>query len=227
MKKISLFILSLILLVSCSSGGDEEDTQTPPTIPGLVYPTNNLVCIDNVVEFKWNASSDAQNDAITYQLDVATDNAFTKNVVTSTTTMLSKSLSLEKGKFYYWRVKAIDSKNKTGEYTSAYTFFTENQGIVNHLPFIPEIKTPVLHSSISGSSTTLSWTAVDADNDNLLYDVYLGTSNPPTQKVASDLSTATYEVSSLSAGTKYYWYVVVKDGKGGTTIGQVWDFTKQ
>lgn len=227
MKKISLFILSLILLVSCSSGGDEEDTQTPPTIPGLVYPTNNLVCIDNTVEFKWNASSDAQNDAITYQLDVATDNAFTKNVVTSTTTMLSKSLSLEKGKFYYWRVKAIDSKNKAGEYTSVYTFFTENQGIVNHLPFIPEIKTPVLHSSISGSSTTLSWTAVDADNDNLLYDVYLGTSNPPTQKVASDLSTATYEVSSLSAGTKYYWYVVVKDGKGGTTIGQVWDFNKQ
>ena len=227
MKKISLFILSLTLLVSCSSGGDEEDTQTPPTIPGLVYPTNNLVCIDNVVEFKWNASSDAQNDAITYQLDVATDNAFTKNVVTSTTTMLSKSLSLEKGKFYYWRVKAIDSKNKAGEYTSVYTFFTENQGIVNHLPFIPEIKTPVLHSSISGSSTTLSWTAVDADNDNLLYDVYLGTSNPPTQKVASDLSIATYEVSSLSAVTKYYWYVVVKDGKGGTTIGQVWDFTKQ
>ena len=227
MKKISLFILSLILLVSCSSGGDEGDTQTPPTIPGLVYPTNNLVCIDNVVEFKWNASSDAQNDAITYQLDVATDNAFTKNVVTSTTTMLSKSLSLEKGKFYYWRVKAIDSKNKSDKYTAVYTFFTEIQGIVNHLPFIPEVKTPVLHSNVSGSSAILSWTAVDADNDNLLYDVYLGTSNPATQKVASDLSTATYEVSSLSAGTKYYWFVVVKDSKGGTTIGQVWDFNKQ
>ncbi len=227
MKKTSLFILSLILLVSCSSGGDEGDAQTPPTIPSLVYPTNNLVCIDNTVELKWNASSDTQNDAITYQLDVATDNAFTKNVVTSTTTMLSKSLSLEKGKFYYWRVKAIDSNNKVGKYSSVYTFFTENQGIVNHLPFMPEIKTPVLHSSISGSTTTLSWTAVDADNDNLSYDVYLGTSNPPTQKVASDLSTATYEVSSLSAGTQYYWNIVVKDGKGGTTIGQVWSFSKQ
>nr|WP_288834674.1 fibronectin type III domain-containing protein [uncultured Flavobacterium sp.] len=227
MKKTSLFILSLILLVSCSSGGDEGDAQTPPTIPGLVYPTNNLVCIDNTVELKWNASSDAQNDAITYQLDVATDNAFTKNVVTSTTTMLSKSLSLEKGKFYYWWVKAIDSNNKVGKYSSVYTFFTENEGIVNHLPFIPEIKTPVLHSSISGSTTTLSWTAVDADNDNLSYDVYLGTSNPPTQKVASDLSTATYEVSSLTPGTKYYWNIVVKDGKGGTTIGQVWSFSKQ
>ena len=227
MKKISLFILSLILLSSCSSGGDEGDTQTPPTIPNLSYPTNNLVCIDNTVEFKWSASTDSQNDAITYQLDVATDNAFTKNVVTSTTTLLSKSLSLEKGKFYYWRVKAIDSKDNASNYTAVYTFFTENQGIVNHLPFIPEVKTPVLHSGISGSTTTLSWTAVDADNDNLLYDVYLGTSNPPTQKVASDLSTAAYEVSSLSAATKYYWNIVVKDSKGGTTIGQVWDFTKQ
>ena len=227
MKKISLFILSLTLFSSCSSGGDEGDAQTPPTIPSLVYPTNNLVCIDNTVEFKWNASSDAQNDAITYQLDVATDNAFTKNVVTSTTTLLSKSLSLEKGKFYYWRVKAIDSKNKAGKYTSVYTFFTENQGIVNHLPFIPEIKLPVLHSDVSGSSITLSWTAVDADNDNLLYDVYLGTSNFPTQKVASDLSAASYTASSLTSSTKYYWKVVVKDGKGGNTIGPVWDFNKQ
>ncbi|AOZ99818.1 fibronectin type III domain-containing protein [Flavobacterium commune] len=227
MKKISLFILSLTLFSSCSSGGDEGDAQTPPTIPSLVYPTNNLVCIDNTVEFKWNASSDAQNDVITYQLDVATDNAFTKNVVTSTTTLLSKSLSLEKGKFYYWRVKAIDSKNKADKYTSVYTFFTENQGIVNHLPFIPEIKLPVLHSDVSGSSITLSWTAVDADNDNLLYDVYLGTSNFPTQKVASDLSAASYTASSLTSSTKYYWKVVVKDDKGGNTIGPVWDFNKQ
>ena len=227
MKKISLIILSFTLFSSCSSGGDEGDAQTPPTIPSLVYPTNNLVCINNTVEFTWNASSDAQNDAITYQLDVATDNAFTKNVITSTTTLLSKSLSLEKGKFYYWRVKAIDSKNKSDKYTAVYTFFTESQGIVNHLPFIPEVKTPVLHSNVSGSSATLSWTAVDADNDDLSYDVYLGTSNLPTQKVASDLSTASYTVSSLTTGTKYYWKIVVKDGKGGTTIGPVWDFTMQ
>jgi fibronectin type 3 domain-containing protein len=84
-----------------------------------------------------------------------------------------------------------------------------------------------LHSNVSGSSITLSWTAVDADNDNLSYDVYLGTSNPPTQKVASDLSTASYTASSLTTGTKYYWKIVVKDGKGGTTIGLVWDFTIQ
>jgi len=227
MKKISLLILSLTLFYSCGSGGDDGEAQTPPTIPSLVYPTNNLVCIDNTVEFKWNASSDAQNDAITYQLDVATDNAFTKNVVTSTTTSLSKSLSLEKGKFYYWRVKAIDSNNKGDKYTAVYTFFTENKGVVNHLPNIPELKLPTLHSNVSGSFIALSWTAVDVDNDNLLYDVYLGTSNNPTQKVASDLSTASYTASSLTTGTKYYWKVVVKDGKGGNTIGPVWDFNKQ
>ncbi len=227
MKKISLFILSLALFSSCSSGGDDSDVQTPPTIPSLVYPTNNLVCIDNTVEFKWSASSDAQKDAITYQLDVATDNAFTQNVVTSTTASLSKSLSLEKGKFYFWRVKAIDSKNNADNYTAVYTFFTENQGTVNHLPTVPVLGLPELHSSVSGSSVALSWTAVDADNDNLLYDVYLGTSNTPTQKVASDLSTASYTASSLLTGTKYYWKVVVKDGKGGTTIGSVWDFTVQ
>jgi fibronectin type 3 domain-containing protein len=84
-----------------------------------------------------------------------------------------------------------------------------------------------LHSNVSGSSITLSWTAVDADNDNLSYDVYLGTSNPPTQKVALELAASSFVANSLSANTKYYWYVVVKDSKGGTTIGPVWDFTKQ
>ncbi|KDN53689.1 fibronectin type III domain-containing protein [Flavobacterium seoulense] len=227
MKKVSLFILSLIILTSCSSVGDEGDTQTPPTIPNLSYPTNNLVCIDNSVEFQWAASTDAQKDAISYQLDIATDQAFTKNLTTSKTALLKATVTLEKGKFYYWRVKAIDAKNNASDYTAVYTFFTENQVVVNRLPFAPEIKTPELSSIISGSTGTLSWTAVDADNDALLYDVYLGTSNPPTQKVASNLATASCEVSSLAAGTKYYWNVVVKDSKSGTTVGHVWSFTKQ
>ena len=58
----------------------------------------------------------------------------------------------------------------------------------------------------------------------LTYDVYLGTANPPTIKVAENRTTPVYEATSLQAATQYYWRVVVKDNKGGATTGQVWNF---
>ncbi|OYX24316.1 MAG: hypothetical protein B7Z06_09055, partial [Flavobacteriales bacterium 32-35-8] len=160
MKKIGLFILSLVVFSSCSSGGDggSDDPSpnpvqnTSPTTPGLNYPTNNLVCISNTINFQWNAAVDAQNDAITYQLQVATDNAFTQNLNSSTATALSKQITLIKGKSYYWRVKATDSKNASSSYSAVYNFYTEGEGVVNHVPFAPVLVTPILNSIQTNTS---------------------------------------------------------------------------
>ncbi len=231
MKKISLFILSLVVFSSCSSGdgGSDDPSPTPventaPSTPALSYPTNNLVCISNAINFEWNAATDAQNDAITYQLQVATDNAFTQNLNSSNVTTLNKQLTLTKGKLYYWRVKATDSKNASSSYTATYSFYTEGEGIVNHLPFAPVLVAPTLNSTSTNASVNLSWTAVDADaTDVLIYDVYFGTTNPPTAKVATAITSNSFTVNTTAA-TNYYWKVVVNDGKGGSTVGQVWNF---
>ncbi len=232
MKKISFLFISSIMLLACSSGGDGDSDPAPaknvaPTIPSLNAPTNNLICINNTVSFNWNASTDADGDAINYQLDIATDANFTQNLVSNTIIGLTKEVTLEKGKYYYWRVKAIDKKNNASAYTPVYKFYTEMAASLNHVPFLPVLVSPSLNASVSTSSASLSWTATDSDGDSLKYDVYFGTANPPTQKVASDITTASYTTSALTSGTKYYWNVVVKDGKGGNTIGQVWYFTKQ
>lgn len=58
----------------------------------------------------------------------------------------------------------------------------------------------------------------------LTYDVYFGTVNPPTAVVSANQSASSLN-RTVSASTKYYWKVTVKDGKGGQTIGQVWSFT--
>lgn len=235
MKKIGLFILSLVVFSSCSSGGDggSDDPSpkpvenTSPTVPGLNYPTNNIVCISNVIDFQWGASVDTQNDAITYQLQIATDNAFTQNLNSSIVTTLSKEITLVKGKSYYWRVKAIDAKNASSNYSATYNFYTEGDGVINHVPFAPSLVAPTLNSVQSTTTVNLSWTATDADvTDVLTYDVYFGTTNPPTEKVAAAITDKTYSVNTTAA-TNYYWKVVVKDGKGGTTVGQVWNFIKQ
>ncbi|NEW80445.1 MAG: hypothetical protein GZ086_13700, partial [Gelidibacter sp.] len=144
---------------------------------------------------------------------------------TQTSTTTNKSITLEKGIAYYWRVKATDSKNASSNYSSTFSLYTEGVGVTNHLPFSPVLVSPVLNSVQTTATVNLQWTASDVDtSDSLTYDVFFGTANLPTAIVSANQSPSSLN-RTVSAATKYYWKVVVKDGKGGQTIGQVWSFT--
>jgi hypothetical protein len=236
MRKI-IYIASIALLfISCgggSSGGGATPTPTPtpeptntaPTVPSLVAPTNSLLCINNVVTFEWNASTDAENNPIVYQLQIATDNQFAQIVSTTDVSLRSQAITLDKGKAYYWRVRATDSKSASSAYSGTFSFYTEGVAVANHLPFLPELIQPDNTSIVTGTTASLKWFASDADvADVLTYDVYLGTTNPPTIKVGDNITTPVFAPTSLQATTLYYWKVVVKDNKGGSTTGQVWNF---
>jgi len=227
---IYLLVVSFSLLSCGGSGGDEpnppapEPTNNKPTTPINSSPTNNLLCIDNSVTFEWNASTDIDGDVVTYQLQVATNNQFSENLETiNNITSTNTQLSLDTGVAYYWRVKAVDSKNASSEYSSVFQFYTEGEGQLNHLPFSPSIVGPNLNSIVQAMSTTLSWTASDVDNNPLVYDVYFGEVNPPVSKVSENQSEVALDVN-LSSSSNYFWKVVVKDDKGGVTNGQVWNF---
>jgi hypothetical protein len=226
-----LYIAAIsVSLWSCGGGGGDDPAPTPvntaPTVPTLTYPTNNLLCIDNVLNFTWNASTDAEGGVITYEIQVSKNNLFTQIVHTLTSTTTNKSITLEKGIAYYWRVKATDNKSAASNYSATNQFYTEGFGIVNHLPFSPVLVSPALNSVQTTATVNLQWTASDVDtSDTLTYDVYFGTDTDnlaivsPTNQSANSLS------RTVAASTKYYWKVTVKDGKGGQTIGQVWNFT--
>jgi hypothetical protein len=232
MKKI-IYTLALSTLVwSCGGGGGDTPPPPPPptvnnapTVPTLVYPTNNLLCIDNVLDFDWNASTDLDNDVITYQVQVAKDSQFTQLVHTVTEVSTLRTLSLEKGIAYYWRVKATDSKNLSSAYSSTNQFYTEGEGEINHLPFSPELISPVLNEVVQTTTATLQWSASDVDtSDTLTYDVYFGTNSALASVTSTDQSSTNFVTPTLTASTNYYWKVVVKDGEGGETIGQTWNF---
>ncbi|MDO9593434.1 MAG: SusE domain-containing protein [Lutibacter sp.] len=229
MRNLLYITILSISLGSCGGGGSDPTpppvVNTAPTVPTLALPVNNSLCTDNVLNFTWNASTDAEGGVITYEIQVAKNTSFSPVSHTQTSTTTSKSITLEKGIAYYWRVKATDSKNASSNYSSTFNLYTEGVGITNHLPFSPVLVGPALNSVQTTATVNLQWTAFDVDtSDTLTYDVYFGTVNPPTAIVSANQS-----VSSLSrpvtASTKYYWKVTVKDNKGGQTVGQVWSFT--
>lgn len=231
MRKIIYLASIALLFISCGGGGSDEPLPTPepantaPTVPTLVAPATSSLCINNIVAFEWSASTDTENNPIVYQLQIATDNQFGQIVSTSEISSRTHSVTLDKGKAYYWRVKATDSKNASSAYSGTFSFYTEGVAVANHLPFLPEVIQPETNTTITGTTAVLKWFASDADaSDVLTYDVYLGTTNPPTVKVAENRATSIFEAVSLQAATQYYWRIVVKDNKGGETRGQVWNF---
>ena len=217
-------------MMSCSGGGDDSnDTKKPeentaPTVPIQVYPLNNTICIDNNIVFEWDTSTDVEGDKITYTVEIAENNGFSPILNTETSASLSKLISLEKGKALYWRIKATDSKSAASSYSPVMQFLTEGDGLSNHVPFAPSLIAPVLNSEIDGTSATLSWSTLDIDGDPLTFDVYLDTNENPITKVSENQSETTYNAIGLSAASTYYFKVVVKDDKGGISIGQVWSF---
>lgn len=232
MKKSYIYLALglLIILISCSKGEEQGDIQQPdantaPTVPNQVYPLNNTVCIDNSIIFEWNASTDAEGNTISYKIEISENSAFSPILQTETSFSESKLVSLTKGRAYYWRIKAVDSRSAESAYSSVSQFLTEGDGVANHLPFAPSLVAPALNSEINGASATLSWSASDVDEDALTFDVYLDTNEDPTTMVSENQSATTYDATNLTASSTYYFKVIVKDDKGGSSVGQVWSFT--
>lgn len=231
MKRHVYLYLAFVLLLGYSCGKDEGNDPDPepenevPTVPTKVFPLNNTLCIDNNINFQWNESSDPEGEVLRYRVEISENADFTsilesKSVSDATSTIIT----LDKGLSFFWRVKAVDAKNAESDFSATSQFLTEGNGESNHLPFIPELILPELNGTISGTSTTLSWTASDIEEDPLTFDVYLDTSENPNTKVSENQTSTTYQATNLSSATTYYFKIVVKDDKGGVTIGQVWSF---
>ena len=74
------------------------------------------------------------------------------------------------------------------------------------------------------TSSNLSWSGGDPDGDSVIYNLYIGTDNPPTSRVASGASTS-FLMQNLSCGTTYYWSITSIDQHGAVVYGPVWHFT--
>jgi formylglycine-generating enzyme len=92
-------------------------------------------------------------------------------------------------------------------------------------PGAPSNPSPANAATSVSTSPTLSWTCTDPEGNAITYDVFLGTSNPPTTQVATGQSASSIARTGLAHNTTYYWKINAKDSKNDSTIGPVWSFT--
>ena len=229
MKKYIAISLLMILSWACSdsSGIDPGTTPEPkqnnaPSVPTLTAPVDALQCTETLLVFSWNKSSDPDGDAVTYNIQLASNKSFSKDLQIKSTSDNTTTFSLIKGVAYYWRVNAKDTKNKSSDFSTVRKFYSEGEGVSNHIPYAPTLIQPELNTYITESATTLEWSSSDIDNDNLVYDVYAGVDNPPPL-VLENSDSNSYTINLIPA-TTYYWKIVVKDDVGAEAIGQIWSF---
>tara|TARA_B100000809_G_scaffold141837_1_gene139377 strand:- start:1631 stop:2311 length:681 start_codon:yes stop_codon:yes gene_type:complete len=226
MRAVLLIFMS-ILLFSC--GGSDDDTppidNVAPTVPSLLVPNDEELCTDNPLDFEWTIATDPEGDNVQYEIQVATNNSFSADVQTKIKSITTHNFTLLKSSEYYWRVRSKDNKNNFSDYSDTRKYYTEGEGVSNHLPFTATLISPELSMDISDNTTLLKWSASDVDGDVLTYDVYFGKENPPILLV-ENISETTRDVDLLESVT-YYWKIVVKDDKGGESIGQVWEFNAE
>lgn len=70
------------------------------------------------------------------------------------------------------------------------------------------------------TTVSLSWTN---GGGACIFDVYFGTTNPPTELICLDVNESTCDTETLLCETTYYWQVNSKN-TNGTAIGDVWSF---
>jgi len=96
-------------------------------------------------------------------------------------------------------------------------------GTGNAPPYDPSNPSPSNNANDMLVSSDLSWTGGDPDGDDVSYDVYFGTSNPPV-KISGNQSQTSYLLGSLSYDTQYYWRIVSWDEHGAKSLGSTWTF---
>ncbi len=212
------------LIVGCGGGGDDD--PKPPEAANLVFPEQNSECTTGVdvtestseVTFRWQAADNADS----YELRVT--HLITNVTQTATSTGTSAALTIAKGAPFSWMVI---SRNADAQSVSSATWQFYNAGSeTSYAPFPATILAPPSGITVvrdRDGEVLLDWSGADVDNDLSGYDIYHGTTNPPTEIESSTNAGVTSLKVAVESGT-YYWKVVSKDMQGNTSDSGVYSY---
>jgi hypothetical protein len=195
-----------------------------PSAPSLVSPSDGATGVSITPMLDWNDVSGAAS----YNLQIATDSAFTNPVLNATGINTSSytygSLmrgvgTLNNNTQYFWRVSATNAGG-TSSYSSIFDFTT-----IVAPPSVPNLVLPSNGAENVPLTTLLDWdNAPGADS----YTVQVATDAGFTNIVINQagISTSQYNITSgLSNNTQYFWRVSAANAGGTSPYSSVFSFT--
>ena len=209
-----------------NAGGDWSSVRSfttktdydPFPAPSLSSPSNGATDVSaSTQNFDWsNVSSNAGTPI--YRIVVSTDSSFnnynddekqcTSSSSCKTDTTSSSShpgFSLEAERTYYWKVRA-GNVNAGGDWSSVRSFTAAPP------PSLPSAPTNV--SASDGTYTNKARITWSTSSGAISYEVYRATSSGGTKSKIGTSSGTSYDDTSASVGTTYYYWVKAKNEWG-------------
>lgn len=197
----------------------------PPTTPTLDQPPDNYNISDTTPFFNWTASTDVDEDSITYEIQIANDTAFNnpQNItqLNEASDTNYTATAMTEG-VYYWRVKAI-----TDDANSSYT---------NYRTFTIGTTVPTFTNAVNTSTDFKRYSNFTANititNGIVGLDAYKFSTNVSGSWVNTtvDISGSPYNASNSRnitqpQGSSICWYYWANDSAGNTNSSDTYCFT--
>ncbi len=209
----------LLILVAC-----KKEVIPDPESVLLLAPENNNNCTTAIrvsdqqsqVNFSW------QESLHTDEYELVVRDILTNVDQKKLTLRFSSSIVLENGKQYSWWVNSKSFQTENIAKSQVWTFYIEGIPTSSHFPFPAKLLSPENNTQVSleNGVLTLSWEAIDLDNDVVDYDVYLGP-DPDDLELALENLTTNSISATLIPDRYYYWKVATRDKQGNISNSDI------
>ncbi len=210
------------ILGKCISGvwSFKVDFNVTAPVVTLLSPGNGKTVNVEEPQLLWNVEYPAAS-SISYIVYVDTQIIPNKILKANHPDKYIAAAGLENGKNYYWTVIPI-AGNVMGDCSSGVWMFAVDTAAL--APTV-ELTYPVNNIKINNPNPQLTWNLQFTGTGTVSYDIYLDTSETPTQLIANDLQGETTKQASVTDNTKYYWTVIPSVGNiEGYCLSGIWNF---
>ena len=188
--------------------------NSAPAQPFGSYPENGSIDQPMQLSLNWQCN-DPDNDELTYDLYFGLNE--TPGLLSMNIEPPFQLIQLHEITTYYWQIIAKDSEHEVAGDVWHFTTKPENTPPVQ--AFDPHPVSGIIDVNID---TNLFWSAFDAENDSLSFDIYF------CQEVIPELAVSGFNDTIWSPGTLeydevYFWKIDVSDGEH-LTEGLLWSF---